>query len=195
MTSSPVNSRNRRVAYIAAALALGMLGLGFAAVPLYRMFCQVTGFEGTTQRGDAAQAAAVKVSTRTLSVRFDGNVERGMPWRFGPEQITESMRVGERKIAFFTAENLSDQPITGRASYNVEPDVAGKYFTKIQCFCFTEQTLQPHQKVEMPVIYYVDPAILEDPDAKDLQQITLSYTFHPFADGAAKGLDQPPAAR
>lgn len=195
MASAPVPHHNRRVGLIAAAMALAMLGLGFAAVPLYRMFCQVTGFQGTTQRADAAKAAAVQVSGRTLSVRFDGNVERGMPWKFGPEQTTETMRVGERKIAFYTAENLTDQPITGRASYNVEPDVAGKYFTKIQCFCFTEQTLQPHQKVEMPVIYYVDPAILNDPDAKDLEQITLSYTFHRYANGAAKGLDQSPAAR
>jgi cytochrome c oxidase assembly protein subunit 11 len=186
---------NRRVGMMAAAFALAMLGMGFAAVPLYRLFCQATGFGGTPQRVEAARATGVKVSAATISIRFDGNVERGMPWRFGPEQVTQTINIGARKLAFFSAENLSDEPITGQASYNVEPEVAGRYFTKIQCFCFTQQTLAAHQKVDMPVTYYVDPAILDDPDARDIQQITLSYTFHPLADTQAKPLDRARTAR
>lgn len=190
MATAPAPARNRRVGLMAAGLALWMLALGFAAVPLYRMFCQVTGLGGTTQRADAAQAAAIKASGATISVRFDGNVERGMPWRFGPEQVTQTLNIGARKLALFSAENMSDRPVTGQASFNVEPAVAGKYFTKIQCFCFTRQTLAARQKVDMPVVYYVDPAILSDPDARDVQQITLSYTFHPLPEDEAKGLDR-----
>jgi cytochrome c oxidase assembly protein subunit 11 len=197
--------RNRRVALYALAGALFMLGMGFAAVPLYRMFCQVTGFGGTTQRASAAEAGAVKVSDRTISVRFDGNVEAGLAWKFGPSQVTQEMKIGERRIAFYTAENLSGEPITGVASFNVEPEVAGLYFKKIACFCFNQQTLKPGEKVEMPVQYYVDPAILDNPDTKDIRQITLSYTFHKSADQSAakpdsgeapsKALDPVAAAR
>ncbi len=197
--------RNRKVATYAAVFAAFMLAMGFASVPLYRMFCQVTGFGGTTQRANAAEAAKVNVADQRISVRFDGNVENGMPWRFGPEQVTQEMRIGERKIAYFTAENLSDHAITGIASFNVEPDLAGLYFKKIQCFCFNQQTLQPHEKVRMPVLYYVDPAILKDPESAVTTQITLSYTFHISADqsaakaapvkAAAKTLDRAQAAR
>lgn len=179
--------RNRRVAFYAGAVALAMLGLGFASVPLYRMFCQITGFGGTTQRASAAEANAVQVSGKTISVRFDGNVESGLPWRFAPDQVTEEMRIGERKIAFYTAENTSDHPITGVASFNVEPEYAALYFKKVQCFCFNQQTLQPGQKLRMPVLYFVDPAILNDPDAAAVKQITLSYTFHASADQSAAG--------
>lgn len=199
----PINlNRNRRVALISAGVALAMLGLGFAAVPLYRIFCQVTGFGGTTQRSTEAEAQAVKVVAQTISVRFDGNVEAGMPWRFGPEQFHEEMRIGERKLAYYNAENTSNRPITGVASFNVEPEYAGKYFHKVQCFCFNEQTLQPGQKLRMPVLYYVDPAILQDKDAAQIKQITLSYTFHVSANQAAatgkadgKALDPAQAAR
>lgn len=201
--SAAINLRkNRRVALYAGATALAMLGLGFASVPLYRMFCQVTGFGGTTQRANEAQASAVRVSSQTISVRFDGNVEAGMPWRFGPDQITEEMRIGERKLAFYSAQNMSDKPITGIASFNVEPEYAARYFMKIQCFCFNQQTLQPGEKINMPVNYYVDPAILDDPDASKVKQITLSYTFHVSADQSAatgkvasKALDRAPTAR
>ncbi len=196
---------NRKVATYAALFAAFMLAMGFASVPLYRIFCQVTGFGGTTQRANAAEAAKVQVAVQRISVRFDGNVENGMPWRFGPEQVTEEMRIGERKIAYFTAENLSDHAITGIASFNVEPDLAGLYFKKIQCFCFNQQTLQPHEKVRMPVLYYVDPAILKDPESAATTQITLSYTFHISADqsaakaaplkAASKALDRAQAAR
>ena len=190
----PVRS-NRRTAMIMAGVALGMLGLGFAAVPLYRIFCQVTGFGGTTMRVSEARAATVKAGSQSISVRFDANVDRGLGWQFQPQQVTQDMRIGQRKQAFYWAENTSSEPITGVASFNVEPEQAGKYFNKIQCFCFNQQTRQPGQKVDMPVIYFVDPAIAEDPETRDIKQITLSYTFHKAADGTAKALDRADPAR
>ncbi|WP_126172372.1 cytochrome c oxidase assembly protein [Altericroceibacterium xinjiangense] len=175
--------KNGRVALILLAVAAGMLALGFASVPLYRLFCQVTGFGGTTQRATLAESVtaeklAQSAGGRTISVRFDGNVSAGMPWTFGPEQVTQTVAIGRRNMALFSAKNNSSVPVTGTASFNVEPEQAGPYFNKIQCFCFTEQTLQPGQAVDMPVIYYVDPKALDDPDMKGVEQITLSYTFH-----------------
>jgi len=193
--------RNRRTALIAASGALAMLGLGYAAVPLYDLFCRVTGFGGTPQVASAAQAAGVQVLGKTISVRFDANVEAGMPWKFSPQQVTQDLPIGARKMAFYKAQNLSDRPITGVASFNVEPARAGIYFNKVQCFCFNEQTLQPGQSVDMPVIYFVDPAILKDPETANIEQITLSYTFHVSANQpdagklSAKALDPVPAAR
>ena len=172
-----IDSRNR-TALLALAGALAMLGLGYAAVPLYQLFCQVTGFGGTTQRVTEAEAAGVKVTDVPISMRFDGSTARDMPWSFAPEQRTQELTYGERKIAFFTAKNNSDQPVTGTATFNVEPEQAGRYFNKIQCFCFTEQRLEPGQEMRMPVIYYVDPAALDDENMNDVEQITLSYTFH-----------------
>ncbi len=172
--------RNLRVGLMAFAGALAMLGLGYAAVPLYRIFCQVTGFGGTTMiasEADAARAASLATG-KTISVRFDGTTASDMPWTFQPVQITDTVTIGQRDIATYVARNLSSQPITGTATFNVEPEQAGKYFNKIQCFCFTEQTLQPGQEVTMPVLYYVDPAMLDDPGMKGVEQITLSYTFH-----------------
>ncbi len=188
--AATIDSRNRRVALIALSGALAMLGLGYASVPLYRLFCQVTGFGGTTQRIDEAAAAEVKAIASTISIRFDANIERGMPWHFRPERVTETVSLGGRRMAIYLARNTSDRPVTGRATYNVEPEQAGKYFSKVQCFCFTEQTLQPHQEVRMPVVYFIDPKILSDPDTKDVEQITLSYTFHPVAEEAGKALDR-----
>ena len=124
-----------------------------------------------------------------MSIRFDSNIDPHLPWQFRPERSTVSVTIGERAMAFFEAKNLADHAVTGRASFNIEPEQAAKYFTKVQCFCFTEQTLQAGQDVRMPVIYYVDPKILTDPDTSDVEQITLSYTFHPVADDPAKGLD------
>lgn len=175
-------NRNARTGLIALGGALAMLGLGFASVPLYRLFCQVTGFGGTTMQVTEAEAAKVQVAAGHISVRFDANVDRGMPWKFAPQQVTQEMRIGTRKMAFYKAENLSDKPVTGVASFNVEPEYVGKYFNKIQCFCFERQTLQPGQSIDMPVIYYVDPKILDDPDAQNVEQITLSYTFHVAAE-------------
>jgi cytochrome c oxidase assembly protein subunit 11 len=186
---------NTRVGLIALSGALAMLGLGYASVPLYRLFCQVTGFGGTTMRVSEAQAAEVKSTEARISVRFDGSLDRIMPWKFAPSQVTQDLLIGQRKLAFYTAENLSDQAVTGVASFNVEPELAGKYFNKIQCFCFNQQTLAPGQKVDMPVIYYIDPAILSDPETKDIEQITLSYTFHLAADQPSKALDPAKAAR
>jgi len=174
--------RNRKVASIAAAAALAMLGLGFASVPLYRLFCQATGFGGTTMRATAAQAAAVKATGRPITIRFDGNVTKGMPWQFRPEQVTQDGHIGERKMAFFIAKNTSNRPIVGRAIFNVTPEQTGAYFHKIQCFCFNEQRLEPGEEVRMPVIYYVDPEMLNDPNARDVPEITLSYTFMEAAD-------------
>ena len=177
------HNRNRRLGLLMVLVPLAMLGMGFAAVPLYRLFCQVTGFAGTTQRATAAEAVDAAQFARsaggtTISVRFDSQVERGMPWTFKPLQTTQTIALGERSMALFMAQNDSDEPVTGSATFNVVPEQTGSYFKKIQCFCFTQQTLQPHQAVRMPVIYYVDPKMLNDPDAKDIQQITLSYTFH-----------------
>jgi cytochrome c oxidase assembly protein subunit 11 len=189
--AGPGRGSNRKVALTAASAALAMLGLGFASVPLYRIFCQVTGYGGTTQRVDEAQAATVKDSGHTMSIRFDANVERNMPWQFKPLQRTDTVSVGARDMALFWAKNDSDKIVTGTASFNVEPEQAARYFNKIQCFCFTEQTLKPGEEVRMPVLYYVDPAILTDPDNKDVQQITLSYTFHVTRVEDAKTLDHP----
>jgi cytochrome c oxidase assembly protein subunit 11 len=178
-------ARNRRSALIAALIALFMVGLGYAAVPLYRLFCQATGLNGTTSRASEADLP-VRAAAGTMTVRFDGNVQPNVPWSFRPEKPIQQVHLGERNMAFFVAQNLSGRPITGRATFNVQPDQAGGYFKKIQCFCFTEQTLQPGERVRMPVIFFVDPALVKDADAKDIQQITLSYTFY-LVDSPAKG--------
>ena len=182
MGSATLDRRNLRVSVFAFLGAAGMLGLGFAAVPLYNLFCRVTGFAGTTQvateqEADLAARMAKSAGGKTYSIRFDANTARDMPWTFRPEQVTDTVAIGQRDMAVFYARNNSDKPITGTASFNVEPEQAGPYFNKIQCFCFTEQTLQPGQALDMPVLYYVDPAILDDPDTRDFGQITLSYTF------------------
>jgi cytochrome c oxidase assembly protein subunit 11 len=171
---------NARVGLMAAAIAVGMVGLGFAAVPLYRIFCQATGLDGTTMRVSAAQAATVKPTSKTVTIRFDAN-QRGLPWEFKPEKPTETITIGARDMSIFLAKNNASTPVTGSATFNVTPELAGKYFNKIDCFCFTEQTLNAGQEVRMPVLYYVDPAILTDPETKDIQEITLSYTFYPVS--------------
>lgn len=183
--------KNRRVGLLAASGAVAMLGLGYASVPLYRLFCQVTGYGGTTQRADALIASGVKVAGNVITVRFDANVAKTLPWEFKPEQIKQDLRLGERKIATYRAHNLSGRPITGTAMFNVSPEQAGKYFNKIECFCFTEQTLKAGEDVRMPVIYYVDPAILTDPAARNIEEITLSYTFTETAESAAAAMRKP----
>lgn len=174
--------RNTRTALLAAMGVVGMTGLGFASVPLYRVFCQVTGLNGTTQ---VAAAAPGSVKGKIVTVAFDSNLGNHMPWTFAPEQRSDRAALGARKMAFFTAKNLSDQDVTGTATFNVTPAQAGKYFSKIQCFCFTEQTLKPGEEVRMPVVYFVDPALATDPDTSSVQEITLSYTFYPV-DSAKK---------
>jgi cytochrome c oxidase assembly protein subunit 11 len=170
--------RNRRTLITGALVAIGSLGMGFASVPLYRIFCEKTGFGGTTQRASGREQVAIATG-HTLSIRFDSNVAPGMPWQFRPEHPTQTITIGQKSMAIFVARNMSGKPVTGTAAFNVTPLQAGAYFTKIQCFCFTQQTLKPGEEVRMPVIYYVDPKILTDPDNKDTQEITLSYTFYP----------------
>ena len=174
---STIARKNSRTALLAGLLVAAMVGLAFASVPLYRLFCQVTGFGGTTQR---AEAAAVPGSVgKIISVRFDANVSNALAWEFEPERHTERVAIGAREMAFYTAKNLSDVPVTGTATFNVTPTQAGASFSKIQCFCFTEQTLKPGEEVRMPVVFYVDPKILDDENARDISEITLSYTFYP----------------
>jgi cytochrome c oxidase assembly protein subunit 11 len=170
---------NLRVAMMAGAVAVSMVGVGFAAVPLYRIFCEVTGFGGTTMRVDEAVAATVVATNKPIIIRFDANHRGDLPWEFKPERPTDTVSIGAKDMSIFIAKNLSDQPVTGTATFNVTPALAGKYFNKIQCFCFTEQTLEPGQQVRMPVLYYVDPKIMSDPETKDIEEITLSYTFYP----------------
>lgn len=173
-------------ALTAAGVATGMAGLGYAAVPLYDLFCRVTGFGGTTMRVSAA-AVPGAIAGQTIRIRFDANRSPAIPWEFRPEATTDTVTLGGRDMAFYTAKNLSDRAVTGTASYNVSPALAGRYFSKIECFCFTEQTLEPGQEVRMPVIFFIDPAIRDDPDANRIEEITLSYTFFPVERGKAKG--------
>jgi cytochrome c oxidase assembly protein subunit 11 len=165
---------NRLVAAALVAFVAFMTGLSFAAVPLYRMFCQATGFAGTPQR---AQSASDKLYPETITVRFDANTAAGLPWSFTPLQPEITLHVGETKLAFFRVVNRSKDSVTGSAVFNVSPDLMGQYFTKIECFCFTEQTLKPGEAVEMPVSFFIDPAVLNDRDAKTVRDMTLSYTF------------------
>ncbi len=172
---------------------LGLLLVGASsllvvyAVPLYQLFCQVTGFGGTTQRAGSG-ATPMRVLDRMVRVRFDATVDPHLPWRFRPLVPYIDLRIGEKATVSFEAENLADEPITGRAVFNVTPFKAGPYFVKTQCFCFTEQTLTAHQRVEMPVIFYVDPELADDRDLDDVIEITLSYTFF-------KAPDRPKAAK
>lgn len=169
--------RTTRTALVMVALVCGMTGLAFASVPLYRAFCQLTGFNGTPARADGGSAPGA--TGRTISVRFDANTAPALPWRFQPVDHQRTIPIGARNLALFTARNLSARAVTGQATFNVTPSQAGQYFTKVQCFCFTEQTLRPGQEVQMPVVFYVDPRILDDPAARGITEITLSYTFYP----------------
>ncbi len=159
-----------------------MSALTAASPTLYRIFCQVTGYGGTTQR---ASAPAPSVLDRTISVRFDANVSPNLAWKFEPLLPTMQVKLGETALAFYRATNLSDKPLTGTAAFNMAPDAMGLYFNKIACFCFQEQTLQPGQTVEMPVTFYVDPKMVDDKDAQQLSNVTLSYVFYPLERSAA----------
>lgn len=167
-------SRNTRLALILAVVVCGMVGFSFAMVPLYSLFCQVTGWGGTTQM--AEQAPAV-VSDRVITVRFNADVNDKLPWTFGPVVREVKVKVGESRLAFFRASNVGERTVTGTAAFNVTPLKAGQYFNKIACFCFTEQRLQPGETIDMPVSFFVDPAILADPNLDEVNTITLSYTF------------------
>ena len=166
---------NTRVVAILATVVLSMGALAWAAVPFYSWFCQTTGFAGTTSVADRGSDV---VLDEDILIRFDANKDRAMPWEFRPEQRKMTLKIGETGMAFYEAYNPTDHVIAGSATFNVAPDAAGGYFTKIDCFCFTMQVLQPHERVSMPVTFYVDPAIKSDEDAKFVKEITLSYTFY-----------------
>ena len=168
-------SKNGKLAFSLLALVTTMLALSFAAVPFYNWFCRVTGFGGVTQE---ASAPSERVLDKSIKVRFDGSLEKGMPWEFKPVAHEMELKIGETGLAFYEAYNPTDQAIAGTASFNVYPYAAGAYFTKIDCFCFEMQVLQPGERVQMPVTFYVDPEIVEDVEAKYIKSITLSYTFH-----------------
>ena len=188
--STPYNTRvlqrrHRTLAAACVAVVVGMVGAAYAAVPLYRLFCQVTGFDGTPR---IATKAPQTVLDKTVVVRFDANVTPGLPWRFEPVQQTMEVKIGETNLAFYRATNTSDRPVRGTAIYNVLPEIAAAYFNKLACFCFTEQMLEPGQSMEFPVSFFVDPAIVNDRDARGVTHITLSYTFNPMAPPAQPGV-------
>jgi len=169
---------NMRIVLACSAFVVSMVGVSYAAVPLYKLFCQVTGYGGTTQR---VEQMSDTILDRTVKVRFDSNVAAGLPWEFKPVQREVELKIGETIQIAYTAENTSDQTTYGQATFNVTPMSAGAFFNKIQCFCFTENELKPGETMNMPVVFFVDPAIVDDPDAKDVTTITLSYTFFPHA--------------
>lgn len=174
MEHSALARRNRRVAFGAFGLVGCMLGLSFAAVPLYDLFCRVTGFGGTPMVGQAAPSAPGQM---VITVRFNANTHPALPWRFTPQQPAMSLRVGEEGLAFYTAHNTAATAVTGVSTYNVTPLIVGRYFHKTACFCFEEQTLEPGQSVDMPLAFWVDPRIAENPATRDIRTITVNYTF------------------
>ena len=173
-----------RTALICVVTAAAMTGAAFAAVPLYKAFCQATGWAGTARR---AQTAPTQALSQEVTVFFDTNVAQGLPWDFRALQRSQTVKIGGTNIAFFKVVNTSDQAITGRAAYNVTPDQAGQYVRKLQCFCFSAQTLKPHQSMQFPVIYFVDPAWAKDAEMHGITDLTLSYTFVPDPAEAPKG--------
>ncbi|HEY8190804.1 MAG TPA: cytochrome c oxidase assembly protein [Alphaproteobacteria bacterium] len=171
-----LKEKNRSIGLTIMVVVVGMVALSYASVPLYNLFCRVTGFGGTTQTAKQAPPESA-ILDRSVTIMFAANTARGMPWRFRPEMRQEIVKLGKKSLASFRAENPTGQEITGTALYNVSPPKAGKYFHKIQCFCFGEQVLPPGKSVSMPVVFYVDPAMAKDPDMDDVTHITLSYTF------------------
>jgi cytochrome c oxidase assembly protein subunit 11 len=176
--------RDAVVAAICGLVVVLMVGASYAAVPFYNWFCRATGFNGTTQVATSAPSSAPLA--RKIAVRFDANVAAGLPWKFEPEQTEINARIGEVVTVFYTVTNQSARTTTGQAAYNVAPLTVGAYFQKINCFCFTEQTMAAGEKREMPVVFYVDPALVNDRDNDGLNTITLSYTFYPVRDPAPK---------
>ncbi|MEL0021429.1 MAG: cytochrome c oxidase assembly protein [Rickettsiales bacterium] len=174
---SALGRKNRRLMAVLGTVAVGMVGLSYAAVPLYDLFCRVTGFAGTTQ---VAEEKSTAISQRAIKIRFDA-MAADIEWAFQPVQRQIRLQIGENAVAFYRATNQSDRPLTGTATFNVTPLKAGAYFNKVECFCFTEQTLAPGESVDMPVAFFVDPEIETDPNLNDVKTITLSYTFYPVA--------------
>ncbi|MBL8673905.1 MAG: cytochrome c oxidase assembly protein [Rhodospirillales bacterium] len=177
--------RNRRVGLAAFAFTAAMVGVAYASVPLYELFCRVTGFAGTTQ---VAAAAPGRVLDRVVRVRFDANRDGNLPWTFEPLQRQVEARLGEEKLVFYRVTNNAARPIVGTATFNVTPDIAGQWFNKIQCFCFTEQLLMPGESVDMPVTFFVDPAMADDRRYDKVAAITLSYTFFEARTDRARAL-------
>jgi cytochrome c oxidase assembly protein subunit 11 len=175
---TPLQHRHRALAAWCFAVVVGMVGAAYAAVPLYRMFCEATGIDGTPRR---ATARSERMVEKTVSVRFDGNVAPGLPWRFEPVQNIMTVRLGENATAYYRATNTSDHAIKATAAYNILPEIAGAYFNKIQCFCFTEQVLEPGQSAELAVDFFIDPKIVDDRDGRGVTNVTVSYTFYPVA--------------
>jgi cytochrome c oxidase assembly protein subunit 11 len=181
MSDTSSNTRNIRLTATACVgVAVGMIGLAYASVPLYDLFCKVTGFDGTPVTATSNTSQTVD---RAVAVRLDSNVAPGLNWRFSPETPEVKVRLGETTTVLYKVTNTGDKPTTGIATYNVQPDLAGSYFTKLECFCFTEQTLKPGETLESAVVFYVDPRIAQDPDVKDIGSITLSYTYFPSKGG------------
>lgn len=189
-TNRPSHDRLGLTAAVCGVFVAGMVGMSFAAVPLYRIFCQVTGFDGTTQRASDAPAEALD---RKITVRFDGNVGNGLGWSFRPVERQVTLPVGEVGEVSFIAENRTNKATVGTATFNVAPFAAGAYFNKLACFCFTEQALEPGQSLDMPVQFFVDPAIAEEPELDHVNTITLSYTFYPAANPQAEPVAAAPA--
>ena len=167
--------KNRRVGGLLCGIVFGMVGMSYAAVPLYDLFCRVTGYAGTTQ---VAAKQSEKITSRPIKIRFDA-MANNIDWAFQPTQRQMELKVGENGLAFYRATNRSDRTLTGTATFNVTPLKVGAYFNKVECFCFTEQTLKPGETIEMPVAFFVDPEIVVDPNLNDVKTITLSYTFFP----------------
>jgi cytochrome c oxidase assembly protein subunit 11 len=172
--SAPNRKRMALTAAIAGSTVAGMTGLAFAAVPLYDAFCRITGFGGTTQEAGAAPS---RVLDQSIEVRFDANIAPGAPIEFAPRQTTETLRIGETGLAFYRIRNLSNEPVTVRATYNVTPHVAGQYFAKLECFCFQDRVLAAGEEAELPVVFFVDPEIASNPDTREIGTLTLSYTY------------------
>ncbi len=191
-SKTKANAENQRVAALCAAIALGMVGLAYASVPLYRLFCQMTGFAGTTQR---AIHPSTEVLDRVVTVRFDANVGSGLAWDFQAVTPTIDVKIGENALGIYKVRNRSEKAVTGTATFNVTPDQAGGFFNKIQCFCFTEQRLEPGESVEMPVSFFIDPAIVKDVDGAQIRDITLSYTFYPVDRPKVKAAAEKPAEK
>jgi cytochrome c oxidase assembly protein subunit 11 len=175
--NAPTPRRDLLVAFLCGGLVASMVGLSFAAVPLYSWFCRTTGYGGTTQ---VAKARPTQISDRTITVRFDSNVAAGLPWRFEPERRTIDVKLGEVVTVYYSVTNLVARVTAGQAGYNVSPPTVGGYFEKINCFCFTEQTMKPGETRKMAVVFYVDPKLAEDAEEGNLDLITLSYTFYPI---------------
>ena len=172
--TTPKRSSNLLVAGACLAFFGGMIGVTYASVPLYKLFCKVTGYNGTTQR---VEQASTKILDRKITIRFDSNVSSDLPWTFQPDQREVTIKLGETTKVGFQVKNEFAKATRGKATFNVTPELAGAYFNKLECFCFTDQTLQPGQSMDMPVVFFVDPDIITEPDLKDIKTITLSYTF------------------